>query len=110
MWQDVKMLIIDEISFMCDDQLQILDKWLKEMRDSTTLFGGYSIISVGDFQQFKPSGSSDNNLLYSTQSSSLWNDSINTIILLDNNHRFKDDLEYGQIMKKMSQHNLSKPS
>ena len=49
MWLDVKVLIIDAISFMCDDQLQILDKRLKEMRDRTKVFGGYSIIFAGDF-------------------------------------------------------------
>ena len=71
------------------------------MRDRTKVFGGYSIIFAGDFRQLKPSGLSDNNLLYSRQWINLWNESINTIILLDNDHRFKDDPEYGQIMKKM---------
>ena len=86
MWQDVKILIIDEISLMCDGQLQILDKRLKDMRDRTKILGGYSIIFAGDFRQLEPSGLSDNNLLYSRQSINIWNDSINNIFLLDNNH------------------------
>ena len=100
MWQGVKMLIVDEISFIQDNQLQILDKRLKETRDSTQVFSGYSIIFAGDFRQLEPSGLSDNNPLYSRQSSNLWNDAMNAIILLDNDHRFKDDPEYGQIMMK----------
>ena len=28
-WQEVRMLIIDEISFMCDDELKNLDQRLK---------------------------------------------------------------------------------
>ena len=100
MWQGVKMLIVDEISFIQDNQLQILDKRLKETRDSTQVCSGYSIIFAGDFRQLEPSGLSDNNPLYSRQSSNLWNDAMNAIILLDNNHRFKDNPEYGQIMMK----------
>ena len=45
----MKILVIDEILFMCNDQLQVLDKRLKEMRDRTKVFGGYSIIFAGDF-------------------------------------------------------------
>ena len=35
MWQDVLRLILDEFSIMCDDQLQIPDKRLREMSDRT---------------------------------------------------------------------------
>ena len=45
----MKILVIDEILFMCDDQLQVMDKRLKEMRDRTKVFDGYSIIFTGDF-------------------------------------------------------------
>ena len=107
-WQDVRMLIVDEISFMPDDQLQKLDQRLKEMRDRAKPFGGISIVFAGDFRQLEPSGSSENNLLFSRQSSNLWNDSINVIIILNNEHRYKDDPRYGQIMKKMWQCDLSK--
>ena len=34
-WQEVRMLIMDKISFMCDDELKRLDQRLKEMRDRT---------------------------------------------------------------------------
>ena len=107
-WQDVRMLIVDEISFMPNDQLQKLDQRLKEMRDRAKPFGGISIVFAGDFRQLEPSGSSENNLLFSRQSSNLWNDSINVIIILNNEHRYKDDPRYGQIMKKMWQCDLSK--
>ena len=68
----MKILVIDEILFMCNDQLQVLDKRLKEMRDRTNVFGGYSIIFAVDFRKLETSGSSDNNLLYSSQSSNLY--------------------------------------
>ena len=46
-WEDVRILIIDEISFMKDKELLLLDKRLKEMRDRNKPFGGFSIIFVG---------------------------------------------------------------
>ena len=55
-WKEVRMLIIDEISFMCDDQLKKLDQRLKEMRDRSKVFGGVSIVFTGDFRQLEPPG------------------------------------------------------
>ena len=48
-WQEVIMLIIDEISFMCDDELKKLDQRLKEMRDRANSYGGVSIVFAGDY-------------------------------------------------------------
>ena len=107
-WEEVRMLIIDEISFMCDDQLKKLDQRLKEMRDRTKPFGGISVIFAGDFRQLEPSATSENNLLFSRLSSNLWNNSIKVIIILNNEHRYKDDPEYGRIMKRMWNNDLSK--
>ena len=49
MWRDVKLLIIDKISFMGNDHLKNLDIKLKEMRDKTKTFSGFSVIFAGDF-------------------------------------------------------------
>ena len=62
----------------------------------------------GDFQQLEPSASSENNLLFSRQSSKLWNYSINIIFILNIEHLYKDDPRYGQIMKEMWHGDLSK--
>ena len=99
-WQDVKLLIIDEISFMKDGELKKLDQRLKEMFDRTKPFGGMSIVFAGDFRQME-NGATDKDLLYSRKSSQLWENCINTTIILKNDHRFKDDPEYGQMLKRM---------
>ena len=78
------------------------------MRDRAKPFGGASIVFAGDFRQLEPSASSKNNLLFSRQSSNLWNNSINVIIILNNEHRYKDDPRYGQIMKEMWHGDMSK--
>ena len=100
-WKYVKILIIDEISFMQDDELIRLDKRLKECRDRTKIFGGVSIIFAGDFRQLEPSGAADKDLLFSKQSSGIFENNLNTVIFLDNAHRFKDDPEYGKMLKQM---------
>ncbi len=38
---------------------------------------------------------------FSTLSSRLWDNSINVVIILDNDHRFKEDPEYGIMLKRM---------
>ena len=107
-WKHVKILIIDEISFMQDDELIRLDRRLKECRDRTKIFGGVSIIFAGDFRQLEPSGAADKDLLFSRQSSGIFENNLNTIIFLDNAHRFKDDPEYGKMLKEMWFDDLSK--
>ena len=107
-WEEVRILMIDEISFMCDDELKKMDQRLKEMKDRAKPFGGLSIVFCGDFRQLEPSASSEDNLLFSRESSNLWNDSINVIIILNNEHRYKDDPRYGRIMKEMWHGDLSK--
>ncbi len=100
-WQDVQILIIDEISFMRDSVLKRLDKKLKQIGNGTCVFGGFSIIFSGDFRQLEPVCSNDIELLFSSLSSRLWDNSINVVIILDNNHRFKEDPEYGKFLKRM---------
>lgn len=97
-WRDVRILVIDEISFMNDDQLQKLHQRLQEIGDKNKPFGGFSIVFAGDFRQLPPIRSSEKQLLYSEDSSNLWNDTINTVIILDNKHRFKDDPAWGELM------------
>lgn len=106
-WRYVKILIIDEISFMKDDELQRLDKRLKECRNRTKIFGGISIIFAGDFRQLEPSGAKDSDLLFSRESSGVFERSLNAVIFLNNVHRFKDDPEYGKMLKRMWFNDLS---
>ena len=107
MWRDVKLLILDKISFMGDDHLKKLDRRLKEMGDKTIPFGHFSVIFAGDFRQLERCGSSESQILFSGTSSNLWNDSVKTIIVLNNDHRFREYPDYGKMMKWMLDNNLS---
>jgi hypothetical protein len=95
-WQDVQIVVIDEVSFMSDTILKTLDRKLKEIKDWTKPFGGFTIIFAGDFRQLEPVGANETELLFSSLSSQHWENCINAVIILDNEHRFKEDPEYGQ--------------
>ena len=77
---------------MSDKILEALDVKLKEIGNRAKPFGGFSIIFSGDFRQLEPVGSTEFDLLLSSLSSRHWDNCINAIIILDNDHRFKEDL------------------
>jgi hypothetical protein len=98
-WQDVRTLIVDEVSFMSDKNLITLDRKLKDIGNRNKPFGGFSIIFAGDFRQLEPVGTTESDLIFSSSSTSSnhWINCINVIIILDNAHRFTADQEYGQM-------------
>jgi len=107
-WQYVRMVVIDEVSFMSDKNILMLDTKLKLIGDRNKPFGGFSIVFAGDFRQLPPVGSTEFELIYSRLSSKHWEHCINVIIILDNAHRFKDDPFYGQMLKRFWDGDLTK--
>ena len=107
-WQDVRILVIDEVSFMSDTIFKTLDIKLKEIKNRSQPFGGFTIIFAGDFRQLEPIGVNETELLFSSLSSQHWENCINAVIILDNEHRFKEDPEYGQMLKRMWSGDLTK--
>ena len=93
---------------MSDSVLKELDKKLKDIGNRTHIFGGFSIIFSGDFRQLEPVCSNEKELLFSSLSSGVWENNINVVLILDNEHRFKDDPQYGQMLKRMWTGDLSK--
>jgi hypothetical protein len=71
------------------------------------LFGGFSIIFAGDFRQLEPICSKESELLFSSKSTQQWDQKINAIIILDNKHRFKEVPEYGKMLKRMWEGDLT---
>ncbi len=106
-WQDVRILIVGEVSFMSDKILEALDVKLKEIKNRAKTFGGLSIIFAGDFCQLELVGSTEFDLMISSLSSKHWDNCINVIIILDNVQHFKEDPEYGKMLKRMWNGDLS---
>ena len=93
---------------MSDSILKELDKNLMDIGNRTHIFGGFSIIFSRDFRQLVPVCSNEKELLFSTLSSGVWENNINVVIILNNEHRFKDDPQSGQMLKRMWTGDLSK--
>jgi hypothetical protein len=109
LWENVKVLIIDEISMASISMINKLNNRLNKFRrevayehhdlPTNMIFGGYSIIFSGDFRQIPPVAAPADQLLY--KNPGLWENAINVAIILENSHRFKDDPEYGEIMMRI---------
>ncbi|KAL7450493.1 hypothetical protein ACHAWC_005221 [Mediolabrus comicus] len=99
---DVRILVIDEISFFQVSNIEKLDKHLKRLTGRNDLpYGGVSVIFSGDFHQLKPI-CKEEEVLYSASPGALcWENTINCAIFLDKSHRFKDDPEFGNILRRM---------
>jgi len=54
----VKLIICDELSIVSNQQLVFINKRLQEFFSTKELFGGHSLISVGDLWQLPPIGNS----------------------------------------------------
>jgi hypothetical protein len=95
----VKILIMDEISFMSVKHLQLISKSLQQLFDCTSPFGGLSMIFCRDFRQLE--FDSEDQLLYKTHSNMYFENLLNSALILENQRRFKDDPLYREIMSDM---------
>jgi len=100
-FQGVRTLIIDEVSFLKDSELKKLDNNLQKIGDNRKPFGGYNIIFAGDFQQNEPVKMKDKEKLWHPSSTRHFENNINCCIILDGLHRFRDDERYGRILQKL---------
>ena len=98
-FEDVKVIIVDEISMLSKDLLEKLDKKLRLLKDMYEYFGGVHIVFIGDFRQLKPVGS-DKCTIYLDYSMTEWYDAINIYIPLKGRYRFMDDPKWGQILER----------
>ena len=96
-WSSVCVLVVDEISFMTESELMKLDVRLRQYKDRNKVFGGNSIIFGGDFRQLIRGN--DHELLYSRNLKQSFKSILTGVIILDNGHCFKDDPEFGNLLK-----------
>ena len=100
-WDDTRLLIIDEISFASKKLVKSVYDKLKVLRpNSSEHYGGLCILFCGDFRQLVPIGEP---VLYKEKDFYLFHGLINCYIELHGLHRYKDDPEYGQIMLRFRQ-------
>ena len=93
-WNSVKIVIVDEVSFMRRSEFDRLDTRLREIGRRDCLFGGFSVIFAGNFCQFEPMRSTSEQLLFSLNPCvSQFEQIVNTTIILNNKDRYKNDPE-----------------
>ena len=68
------------------------------------MYGGINIVAIGDKHQFYPVGGDP---VFKVRWSEHWHGSVNCCIFLKNDHRFKDDPLFGQILKRMRMGNTT---
>jgi hypothetical protein len=91
-WQNVRILIIDEISFFTTSSLEKLDRHLKNILGCQNKpFGGMSIVFSGDFHQLRPVKCESHGILYEGIINGLFEGSITTAIFLETSHRFDEE-------------------
>ena len=96
-WANARLLIVDEVSFMNSNDVDILDEKLRTlMRRGNALFGGINVLFCGDFRQLEPIQGKP---LYSPQPQhKKWVTAINCYVELKGLHRFSEDPEWGRIL------------
>ena len=99
-WINARLLIIDECSFMDVTQIETLDGKLRLLTHRhLAVFGGLHIVFCGDFRQLEPITGKP---LYSARHTERkWLNSINCYIELQGLHRFREDPEWGMILRRI---------
>ena len=89
------MLIIDEVSFLDEDNLRKLDKNLRKLKEKDVMYGGVDLVFVGDFFQMLPIKGKP---LF--KNNTIQFGAINRAVFLNVSHRFSEDPLYGEVMRR----------
>jgi ATP-dependent DNA helicase PIF1 len=93
--KSLETLIIDEVSMMSNELLELVDGLFKMIKSNIMPFGGIQIIMVGDFHQLPPI---KGNYCFT---SPIWDDLNMNIVILTELIRQKDDLILQEILEEM---------
>ena len=103
-YRHLKVIIIDEISMVGNMTLSFIDTRLQQLMGTKEVFGGLSVIAVGDLYQLKPVGdyliSLDLKKGASSLGRNLWKELFTMYELVDI-MRQKDDLGFAQLLNRL---------
>ena len=98
-WAGARMIIVDEISFASSNDIMNLNETLGQLKQVIReRYGGLHVIFTGDFSQLEPVNGIP---LYREPSFAPWHEWINCFVELTGQHRFKNDPEFGRVMKQI---------
>jgi hypothetical protein len=94
-WENVKILIVDEVSYFSKTDLETLERKLRRLKRRGDIeYGGVHIVFAGDLRQLEPVCGKP----FYFEWSKCWQGAINCAIMLENNHRFKNDPHFGKLL------------
>lgn len=88
-------LIIDEISMMNNELIELIDNLLKKIKQNDKVFGGIQVILIGDFYQLPPI---IGNYCFTSE---IWEKLNLKSVILKELIRQKDDIELQEILEEM---------
>ena len=53
-WKSTNMIIIAEVTFLDEDNIRKLDKYMQKLKENDSMYGGVRIVFVGDLIQMLP--------------------------------------------------------
>ncbi len=109
-YRKLEVIIIDEISMVGNKMLTFIDQRLQQLTGTKRLFGGISIIAVGDLYQLMPVGDSwifnDLTMCAASLAPNLWKENFEMYELVDI-MRQKDDLYFAQFLNRLRRNELT---
>ena len=96
--QDCQILIIDEISMVSADFLDLVDAIPRDVRDSLAPFGGLCVVPCGDCAQMPPVDNTHHKYCFQ---SNVWPLGIHCVVQLEHNYRQTEDGEFLAQLNKM---------
>ena len=98
--KETKILIIDEISMLDSERLDLLDRICKAIKEPFLPFGGLQIIMSGDFFQLPPVDREREGIKFAYDSQA-WEQADTKVCYLDKQHRQQDDFEFVNILDRI---------
>ena len=97
-WRNARLLTIDEMSFLDKEEMENTDKRLRRfMEEMDKRLGGLNVLLAGDFRQLKPAGKEP----LCEKPCTIATEWVNMFVELDGNHRFREDPEWGRLLRKL---------
>ena len=106
LWEETRMVIIDEISFADRKTVNKMHRNLCRLKQNRAPFGGVHIIFSGDFRQLEPVNKGSKPLY--EDSCDIFEEKINCYLELKGMHRFENDMEFGNILMRIRNGDIRK--
>lgn len=104
--KNASVLIVDEVSMLHHYRLDLIEKIIKEVKNSNEAFGGMQVVFCGDFFQLPPVRRGGEPEVYFAFHSKAWQELNLKVCYLSEQHR-QSDMEYLKILNAIRENSVS---